>query len=124
MYPSDRKYTKDHEWLRVEAGVATVGITDFAQRELGDIVYVEVPEPGRKFQAGDVMGTIESVKAVSEIFAPAGGVVVESNAALRERPQAVNEDPHGTGWYCRLQLSDAREVEGLLDAGDYLKLAG
>jgi len=124
MYPDDRKYTKDHEWLHVDGGVATVGITDFAQRELGDIVYVEVPEAGRTFKAGDVMGTIESVKAVSEIFAPVGGVVVEANAELRERPQAVNEDPHGGGWYCRLRLSDARELERLLDAAAYRELAG
>lgn len=124
MYPTDRKYSKDHEWLRVEGESAVLGITDFAQRELGDIVYVELPEKGRQFKAGDVLGTIESVKAVSEVFTPVSGTVIEGNSHLTEHPQAVNEDPHDGGWYCKLRLTDPREVDALMDAAAYEALAG
>lgn len=124
MYPTDRRYSKDHEWLRVEGDGAVLGITDFAQRELGDIVYVELPEKGRSFKAGDVLGTIESVKAVSEIFAPVSGVVLEANPQLGQQPQTVNEDPHGAGWYCKVRLADPGEVDALMDAQAYGALAG
>jgi glycine cleavage system H protein len=122
MYPTDRRYSKDHEWIVVEEGNARIGITDFAQQELGDIVYVELPETGKQVKAGDVLGTIESVKAVSEIFAPLSGTVVEVNAALDDGPEKVNADPHGEGWYCTLRLAAPAEVEGLLDADGYEKL--
>jgi len=123
QYPSDRRYTKDHEWLRVEGGLATVGITAFAQEQLGDIVYVELPAAGKTVRAGDVLGTIESVKAVSEIFAPVSGRVREANAALSDRPELANRDPHGEGWYCTLELADPGEVERLLEAAAYADLA-
>jgi len=122
MYPTDRRYSKDHEWALVQDGTARIGITDFAQQELGDIVYVELPETGKHVQSGDVLGTIESVKAVSEIFAPLSGTVVEVNEALDGGPEKVNEDPHGEGWYCTLRLADPAEVEELLDADGYEKL--
>jgi glycine cleavage system H protein len=123
-YPTDRRYTKEHEWVLADGSTATVGITDFAQSELGDIVFVELPEPGRRVRTGDVLGTIESVKAVSEIYAPVAGEVVEINSALDDRPESVNADPHGGGWYCKLKLADPAEVEALLDAAAYEKLAG
>ncbi len=122
MYPTDRKYSKEHEWIKIDGDTATVGITDFAQKELGDIVYVELPEKGKQVGKDDVLGTIESVKAVSEIFAPVSGTVVEANEALDGSPETVNEDPHEAGWYCKLQLSDPGELEGLLDAEAYRQL--
>jgi glycine cleavage system H protein len=122
MYPTDRRYSKDHEWVLVEDDRAKIGITDFAQQELGDIVYVELPETGKQVKSGDVLGTIESVKAVSEIFAPVSGTVVEVNEALDGSPEKVNAEPHGDGWYCTLRLVDAAEVEQLLDAEGYEKL--
>ncbi len=121
MYPTDRRYSKDHEWIAVDGEVALVGITDFAQKELGDIVYVELPPNGQQVKAGDVLGTIESVKAVSEIRAPVAGSVVDANQELDGKPEAVNEDPHGSGWYCKLRLADAAEVDTLLDAEAYQK---
>jgi glycine cleavage system H protein len=124
MYPTDRRYSKDHEWVVVEGDRVVIGITDFAQQELGDIVYVELPSVGQKVKAGDVIGTIESVKAVSEIFAPLGGVVVEGNEALDAGPETVNQDPHGEGWYCKLELDDPAELESLLDAEGYEQLIG
>jgi glycine cleavage system H protein len=124
MYPTDRRYTKDHEWIRMEGGIAVIGITDFAQRELGDIVFVELPQAGRSVQPGDVLGTIESVKAVSEIFVPVAGTVLEGNALLQQSPEAVNRDPHGEAWYCKLRPADARDVDALLDAGSYAELTG
>ncbi len=122
MYPTDRRYSEDHEWIAVDGEVALVGITDFAQKELGDIVYVELPANGQQVKVGDVLGTIESVKAVSEILAPVAGTVVDSNQELDGKPEAVNEDPHGSGWYCKLRLANAAEVESLLDADAYQKL--
>ncbi len=119
MYPSHLRYTKEHEWLEVSGDTGTLGITDFAQKELGDIVYVELPEVGRQVGAGDTLGTIESVKAVSEIYAPVGGTVVEVNGTLSDKPETVNSDPHGTGWICRLRLSDPGETERLLDVSAY-----
>ena len=124
MVPSDRRYTKDHEWVQVEGEVATIGITDFAQGELGDIVYVEPPETGKTVAAGDVLGTIESVKAVSELYAPVGGTVLEANAALAQAPETVNRDPHGAGWICKLKVASPAEAEVLLDAAAYTALIG
>jgi glycine cleavage system H protein len=119
MYPTDRRYSKEHEWVLVEDGSATIGITQFAQGELGDIVYVELPETGKAVNAGEVLGTIESVKAVSEIYAPIGGTVAAVNDALTEAPEQVNGDPHGSGWYCKIAVADTAEVEALMDAAAY-----
>jgi glycine cleavage system H protein len=124
MYPTDRRYTKDHEWVQAEGDACKIGITDFAQNELGDIVYVELPEQDREFKAGDVLGTIESVKAVSEIFAPVSGTVTAVNDGLTDNPEKVNEDAHGEGWYCSLRLSDPSEVEALMDAAAYEEHVG
>ena len=124
MVPSDRRYTKEHEWVRVEGGVAAMGITDFAQGELGDIVYVELPAIGRTVAQGDVLGTIESVKAVSELYAPVSGTVAETNALLSDKPETINTDPHGDGWICKLTLTAPAEVDALLDAGAYAGLTG
>jgi glycine cleavage system H protein len=123
MFPNDRRYTKEHEWVRVDGGAATVGITDFAQHELGDIVYVELPEIGRAVKAGDVLGTIESVKAVSELYAPVSGTITEVNALLRDKPESINLDAHGTGWICKLAPANNDEIDGLMDADAYGKLA-
>jgi len=124
MYPTDRRYSKDHEWVLVVGEQVTLGITEFAQKELGDIVFVELPEKGQQVKQGDVLGTIESVKAVSEVFAPVSGTVVEGNSSLNDRPEAVNEDPHGEGWYCKMQLADPTEMDGLMDAAAYEEAAG
>ena len=124
MYPSHLRYTKEHEWVELREGVGTIGITDFAQRELGDIVYVELPEVGRQVAAGDTLGTIESVKAVSEVYAPVSGTVVEVNGALADAPDTVNKDPHLGGWICRIRLSRPDEATALMDAGAYAGLAG
>ena len=124
MVPNDRRYTKEHEWVRVEGGVAAMGITDFAQSELGDIVYVELPAVGRTVAQGDVLGTIESVKAVSELYAPVSGTVTETNALLSDKPETINGDPHGAGWICKLTLTAPAEVDALLDAGAYAALSG
>ena len=118
MYPDTLQYTKDHEWIRVEDGVGRVGITDFAQRQLGDVVYVELPDPGTVVAQGQPFGTIESVKAVSELFAPVSGEVVEVNASLKDAPERVNSDPHGT-WMIAIRLSQPGEADGLLDAAAY-----
>ena len=121
MYPSDLKYTKDHEWLRVEGDEARVGVTDYAQKQLGDVVYLELPDVGRSLQKGEVFGTIESVKAVSELFSPVGGEIIEVNRSLVERPEAVNSDPHGS-WMIRIKLASAADQNDLLDAGQYAEL--
>jgi len=123
MYPKDRRYTKEHEWVLQEGDTATMGITEFAQDQLGDIVYVEVPEVGKKVSQGDVIGSIESVKAVSEIYAPVGGTVAAVNADLDGTPELDNSDPHGGGWYCKLDLSDAGELDSLMDAAAYEEFA-
>jgi glycine cleavage system H protein len=117
--PEDLQYAKSHEWVRIEDGVATVGITDHAQEELGDVVFVELPEEGASLGAGDTFGTIESVKAVSDLYAPVGGEVVEVNGSLGDTPESVNEDPYGEGWIVRIRVSE--EGEGLLSAGEYEK---
>lgn len=118
MYPRNLKYTKDHEWILVDGETGTVGITDFAQQQLGDVVYVELPDVGASLTQGQVFGTIESVKAVSELFAPVSGEVIEVNAGLKEHPEAVNQRPHDT-WMVRVRLTDRRELERLLDAAAY-----
>jgi glycine cleavage system H protein len=117
-YPPELRYTKDHEWVRLSGDVAEVGITDYAQQQLGDVVYVDLPAEGAKLEAGAVFGTIESVKAVSELFAPVGGVVTELNGALKDHPEHVNTAPHQT-WMVRIKLDDASAVAGLLDATQY-----
>jgi glycine cleavage system H protein len=117
--PEDLQYTKSHEWVRVEGGVATVGITEHAQDELGDVVFVELPEQGATLAAGDPFGAVESVKAVSDLYAPVGGEVVEVNGALEENPEKINEDPYGEGWILRLQISEEGD---LLSGADYEKL--
>jgi glycine cleavage system H protein len=122
MYPQDYKYTNDHEWISVTGDMGRIGVTDFAQKQLGDIVYLELPEVGRAFKKGDVIGTIESVKAVSEIFAPVSGEVVDVNRGLAERPEAVNEDPHGS-WMVVVKLTNPLETASLLDAEKYAELA-
>jgi glycine cleavage system H protein len=119
MYPSDYRYTKEHEWVRVEGDVATVGITDYAQHELGDVVYVELPKPGAKLNAGQSFGTVESVKAVSDIYAPVAGEVTEVNSALSETPEAINKDPHGKAWLIKLKLADSSAVGKLMNAAAY-----
>jgi glycine cleavage system H protein len=121
MYPTDVKYTKDHEWVRVTGDRAHVGITDYAQKQLGDVVYLELPEVGRTVNKGDVFGTIESVKAVSELYAPLSGEVAEVNADLAQRPETVNTDPHGS-WMIVLKVSDAGDAGDLLDANAYADL--
>ena len=117
--PAELEYTKTHEWVRREGDVATVGITDHAQEELGDVVFIELPEEGASFDAGDSFGTIESVKAVSDLYAPVGGEVVEVNETLNDSPERVNEDPYGGGWMIRLRISDEGE---LLSADEYGQL--
>ena len=123
MYPTDRSYSKDHEWITVEGDHAVVGITDFAQQELGDIVYVELPKIGAEVKAGDVLGTIESVKAVSEIYSPLSGTVTAINSELDAQPELVNSDPHGGGWYCKIELSDPAQLEALMDSAAYEEFA-
>jgi glycine cleavage system H protein len=122
-YPADRKYTKDHEWIRVEGDTGEIGITDYAQQQLGDVVYVELPELGRKIAAGESFGSIESVKAVSELFAPMSGEVVEVNDSLKNRPEVVNSDPHGT-WMIKVRLASPTDSGALLDASQYQQHLG
>ena len=117
--PEELQYTKTHEWVRREDDIATVGITDHAQDELGDVVFIELPEKGASFGAGDAFGTVESVKAVSDLYAPVGGEVVEVNEALNDSPEKINEEPYGDGWIIRLRVSEEAE---LLSAGDYEKV--
>lgn len=121
MYPSDLKYTKDHEWVRVEGDKARVGITDYAQKQLGDVVYLELPEIGRSFKKGDVFGTIESVKAVSELYSPVSGEVVEVNTQLSQRPESVNSEPH-TAWMIALKMNTEADAADLLDSTAYTDL--
>ena len=121
MAPDSLKYTRDHEWIQIDGDVGRVGITDFAQKQLGDVVYVELPDVGATLTAGQSFGTIESVKAVSDLFAPVSGEVVEVNTVLKDRPEQVNADPHGA-WMVAIRLSDAGETTGLLDAAAYAAL--
>jgi glycine cleavage system H protein len=119
MYPSDYRYTKEHEWIKVSGDTGTIGITDYAQHELGDVVFVEMPAVGAKITAGKVFGTVESVKAVSEIYAPVSGEVTEANATLSATPETLNTDPHGAAWLVKIKLSNPSEVSGLMDAAAY-----
>ena len=119
MYPQGYRYTKDHEWIAVEGDRGKVGITDYAQKQLGDVVFVELPELGRKLKAGEQFGTIESVKAVSELYSPVAGEVVEVNAPLADKPETINQDPHGAGWMVMLKLDAAADAAALMDAAAY-----
>jgi glycine cleavage system H protein len=119
-YPTDRKYTKEHEWIQVNGSSASVGITDYAQQSLGDIVFVETPKVGTELTAGKAFGTVESVKAVSDLFAPASGSVTEVNADLATAPENVNKDPHGS-WMVKIKLKNPAELDSLLSAADYEK---
>ncbi len=121
MYPADCRYSKDHEWIRISGDTGTIGITDYAQKQLGDVVYVELPEVGRKLKEHETFGTVESVKAVSELFSPVAGEVVEANTALVQSPEALNADPYGKAWMIKVRLADAKAVAGLMDAGAYQK---
>ncbi|HXM96073.1 MAG TPA: glycine cleavage system protein GcvH [Candidatus Dormibacteraeota bacterium] len=118
-YPPQYRYTKDHEWMDVKSGVATIGITDYAQHALGDVVFVELPKVGSKIETGKPFGTVESVKAVSEIYAPATGEVVETNVALQNEPEKINADPHGAAWMIKVRLTNPAEINKLMDAAAY-----
>jgi glycine cleavage system H protein len=118
-YPPSYRYTKQHEWIDVKDGVGTIGITDYAQHELGDVVFVELPKPGAKVQAGKSFGNVESVKTVSEIYAPVSGEVVEANANLEATPEKLNSDPHKSAWLIRVKLADQGELKQLMDAKAY-----
>ncbi|MFS4466926.1 glycine cleavage system protein GcvH [Maribacter sp. 2210JD10-5] len=122
--PSDLKYTKDHEWVKIEGDIATVGITDFAQGELGDIVYVEVETVDETLDKEEVFGTVEAVKTVSDLFLPLSGEIIEFNESLEDEPEKVNTDPYGEGWMVKIKFSDSSELEGLLSDADYKEIIG
>ncbi len=122
--PAKLKYTKDHEWVRVDGNIATVGITAFAQGELGDIVYVEIETEGEELDQEEVFGSVEAVKTVSDLFMPVSGKIIEFNGALESNPEAVNSDPYGDGWMVKVELSNPSEIEDLLDAAGYQALVG
>lgn len=123
-FPANLRYTKDHEWVSLEGNVATIGITDFAQRELGDIVYVEVETIGKELEAGVVFGTVEAVKTVSDLFLPVSGTITELNPALAGLPEVVNKDPYGQGWMIKMTVNDPADVEALLDVAGYEAMVG
>jgi len=118
-YPANYRYTKEHEWVDAKGDMATIGITDYAQHELGDVVFVELPKPGKKIEAGKSFGTVESVKAVSEIYAPAAGEVVEANGELQNTPEKINTDPHGSAWLIKVRLANPSDVANLMNAAAY-----
>ena len=118
-YPTQFRYTKEHEWVDAKGDSATIGITDYAQHELGDVVFVELPAAGTKLVAGKTFSSVKSVKAVSEIYAPANGEVVEANGALQNAPESINSDPHGTGWLVKVKLTNPSEIHSLMDAAAY-----
>ncbi|MDD4143069.1 MAG: glycine cleavage system protein GcvH [Prolixibacteraceae bacterium] len=120
--PVDLKYTEDHEWLRRDGDEAIVGITDFAQGELGDVVFIEIETKGEKLSKGDIFGTVEAVKTVSDLFMPVSGEVIEVNEALNDKPELVNKDPYGEGWMIKIKVSDPKEADNLLSADDYKKM--
>lgn len=122
--PLDLKYTKEHEWIRVEGNEAYVGVTDYAQQELGEIVYVEVKTTGETLAEAEVFGTVEAVKTSSDLFMPVGGTVIEFNEALNQSPELVNDDPYGKGWMIKITLTDAGQLEHLMSADQYIKLIG
>ena len=121
-FPEELKYTKEHEWLRVEGDTATVGITDYAQSELGDIVYVEIPNVGETLSQGDTLGTIEAVKTVADIYMPVDGEVLEMNPALEDSPELINQDPYGQGWIVKIKISNPDQLNGLLTAEQYKQM--
>lgn len=123
-FPADLRYTKDHEWVKLDGNVAIIGITDFAQRELGDIVYVEVETVGESMDAGAVFGTVEAVKTVSDLFLPVSGTITELNADLAGKPESVNNDPYGEGWMIKMTVNNPADVEALLDAAGYEAVVG
>ncbi|MDQ2950333.1 MAG: glycine cleavage system protein GcvH [Acidobacteriota bacterium] len=123
-YPETYKYTKEHEWVSAEGGTGTIGITDHAQHELGDIVFVDLPKPGKHIKKGDTLGSVESVKAVSDIYSPVSGEVIAVNDLLSKSPEKLNEDPHGEAWLAKLNLSAAGEINELMSAADYQKYIG
>lgn len=118
-YPANYRYTNQHEWIDAKGDTATIGITDYAQHELGDVVFVELPKPGAKITAGKSFGTVESVKAVSEIYAPVSGDVLEANAELHNTPEKINSDPHGAAWLIKVRLGNPAEIKSLMDASAY-----
>jgi len=118
-YPDDFYYTKDHEWIKVQGNIGIVGITEYAQKQLGDIVYIELPEIGEKFEAGDPIGSIESVKAVSEVFIPVSGEIIEVNEKVATEPDIVNSDAHGAGWLIKIKINDKSELDNLMDSDEY-----
>ncbi len=124
MYPENFRYTKQHEWVQVEGDAATIGITDHAQHELGDIVYVDLPKVGAHLEQGKTLGSVESVKAVSDVYAPVGGEVTEVNSTLADAPEKLNEDPHGAAWLVKLKLSNAAEIQNLMTAAEYQNYVG
>lgn len=119
LIPDDLKYTESHEWIRLEGEIGVVGITDFAQDSLGDIVFLELPEPGTSFQQGEAVGVVESVKTVSDILCPVSGKITEVNSGLEAKPESVNKYPYGAGWLFKIQLTNSKEIPSLLNAGDY-----
>lgn len=123
-FPENLRYTKDHEWILIDGNTATVGITEYAQRELGDIVFVEVDTIGKPLESGAVFGTVEAVKTVSDLFLPLSGTITELNPALSGAPELVNSDPYGEGWMVKMTLSDPGQLEGLMDAASYASLVG
>ena len=123
-YPENFRYTKEHEWVLLEGDIATIGITNHAQSELGDIVFVDLPKPGTKLEVGKSFGSVESVKAVSDIYAPVGGEVTEANELLSSSPEKLNEDPHGAAWLIKLKVSDPAEVNALMTSSQYEEYAG
>ena len=123
-FPKNLRYTKDHEWVKLEGDTAIVGITDFAQKELGDIVYVEVETIGKKLNAGDVFGTVEAVKTVSDLFLPVSGTITEINPALEAQPELVNTDPYGAGWIIKMTVKNSDEIKKLMTAEAYIALVG
>ena len=123
-FPENLKYTKDHEWIRVEGDTGIVGITEYAQGELGDVVFVELPQIGKQVKQGESFGTIEAVKAVSDLYSPLSGEVIEANAELEKTPELVNKDPYGKGWIMKLKISDKNELNTLLDVKAYRELIG
>lgn len=123
-FPDNLKYTKDHEWIKVEGNIATIGITDFAQRELGDIVYVEIETVGKELARESIFGTVEAVKTVSDLFLPVTGKILEFNPALAGAPELVNNDPYGEGWMVKMSLTDPAELSDLMDATAYQSLVG
>ena len=123
-FPENLRYTKDHEWIKLEGNVATIGVTDFAQQELGDIVYVEIETKGKSLTAETVFGTVEAVKTVSDLFLPVTGKILELNSTLEKQPELVNTDPYGKGWMVKLEVANVADIDGLMDAAAYEALVG